>query len=95
MPKERGQQRSRRDLPRKANDWKRNGQQNQPESKAHSQQNKAKTPWTAGSYQMYLGHRPKEPEEEVRRFMEYQLGTAPPNHIRIPDHENPTTANET
>ena len=55
----------------KANDWKRNRQQNQPESKAHSQQNKAKTPRTAGSYQMYLGHELEVPEEEVRGSMEY------------------------
>ena len=89
MPKERQQWRSRRDPPRKANDWKRNRQQNQSESKAHSQQNKAKTPRTAGSYQMYLGHRLEVPEEEVKGSMEYQLGTAaPPHHIRIPDHEN-------
>ena len=77
MPKEIGWQRNRRDLPRKANDWKRNGQQNQPEPKAHSQQNKAKTPQSAESYQMCLGHRPEEPEEEVGRFMECRLGTAP------------------
>ena len=77
MPKERGWRRSRRSLPRKANDWKRNGQWNQPEPKAHNQQNKAKTPRTAGSYQMYLGHGPEESKEEVRRFMECRLGTAP------------------
>ena len=79
MPKERGWQRSRRDPPRKANDWKRNGQQNQSESKAHSQQNKAKTPRTAGSYQMYLGHGLEVPEEEVKGSMEYGLGTTPPH----------------
>ena len=77
MPKERGQWRSRRGSPRKANNWKRKGQQNQPESKAHSQQNRAKTPQTAGSYWMYPGHGLEVPEEEVRGSMEYRLETAP------------------
>ena len=92
MPKERGWQRSRRDPPRKANDWKRNGQRNQPELKAHSQQNKARTPWTAESYQMYLGHGPEEKKSEDSWNADLE---PPPHHIRIPDHENHTTANET
>ena len=43
-------EKNRKDPPRKANDWKRNKQQSQPELKAHSQQNKqnrAKTPQIA------------------------------------------------
>ena len=76
MPRERRQWRNRRDPPRRANDWKKNGQWNRPESKVHSQQNKAKTPRTAGSYQMYLGHGLEEPEEVIG-FTECRLGTAP------------------
>ena len=77
MSRGRGQQRNRRDLPRKANDWKKNRQWNQPESKVHSQQNRAKTPRIAGSYQMYLGHGLEEPEEEVIGIIKCQLGTIP------------------
>ena len=77
MPKERGWWRNGRNLPKRANGCKRNKQWNQPEPRAHSQQNKAKTPWTAGSYQMYPGHRVEEPKGETRRLMECQPGTTP------------------
>ena len=54
---------------KKSQHLKKSGQLNQPVPKALSRQNKVRTPQTAGSCQMCLGHGPEKSKEGVRRFM--------------------------